>query len=117
MPVTDSKQAFKQYLKQKKAAVQSLSKADQNQVQRLEEQAVVKRIQKRERYASDDEYRTKQQASAKVSMRKKRTVKQNVVDKVSNDNSNDEIEMRAPSPVPVQEQEQQRPRFNLRNLF
>jgi hypothetical protein len=72
MTENSSKQAFKKYLQEKKASSEKLTKLEQNELKRLEEETVVNRLIKRERYASDPEYRQKQQAHARESMKKVR---------------------------------------------
>jgi hypothetical protein len=75
MSESSSKEAFKKYLQQKKQVIQNLSKAEQKEIQNLEENAIVKRINKRVRYSEDDDFRKRQQASARESMRKRKTEK------------------------------------------
>jgi hypothetical protein len=75
MSENSSKEAFKKYLQQKKQVIQNLSKAEQKEIQNLEENAIVKRINKRVRYSEDDDFRKRQQASARESMRKRKTEK------------------------------------------
>ena len=116
MAQKSTKQAFKQYLQQKQAATKCLSKAEQNKVHQLEEHAIVKRIKKRERYASDEVYRTKQQECAKLTMRKKREAKKN--DVPHNDEVVEEFEQQPQTPEPTeQEIIPFALRFNPRNLF
>ena len=70
MAEKSAKEAFKRYLQVKKEATQNLSKPEQKEIDRLEEQTILRRVQKRERYATDPEYQSKKRESSKLSMRK-----------------------------------------------
>ena len=75
MAEINSKEAFKMYLDQKKQVTENLTKLEQKELKRLEEEQILKRLMKRERYATDYEFRIKQQTSARTTMRKKKEQK------------------------------------------
>ena len=109
MSEKSAKEMFKMLLEQKKQATQGLSKAELNQIEKLEEQKLLTRLKRRERYATDPEFKARQQEHARVSMRKNASKKKDVYE------SNEQ------SQQPVQHEEQVQPppkkQINARNLF
>ena len=115
MAETSTKIAFKKYLQQKKQATKNLSKLEQNEINRLEEQKILKRVKTRERYATDEEFREKQKACAKKTMKKVRLTKKQDVENLSDLPDDNEIEVvdYPPSPEPAKEQ----PTKSYSNIF
>ena len=78
MAQNSSKDAFKQYLMQKKQVTQSLaqtlSKPEIKELEKREEKLVKRRINNKEKYATDPEYRKKLQVQERDRQRKKRAL-------------------------------------------
>jgi hypothetical protein len=70
MTEISAKDLFKSYLSHKKMATQNLTKNQRKELEKMEESAILKKVQRRQQYATDDEFRSKQQASARKSMAK-----------------------------------------------
>ena len=100
MTENSTKLAFKKYLQLKKDATKNLTKLEQNELKKMEEEAIVKRVIKRDRYATDAEYREKQQAHARISMKKTKAKMKDVqVDVVEEPEDIEQVEEEEPQYV------------------
>ena len=119
MSQKSAKDMFKMLLEQKKESTKCLSKAELKQLEKIEEQKLITKLKRRERYATDPEFKARQQEFSRASMRKDAIKKKEAKKGVKEMKQEEHTEQHEEPEEQYEEPEAPIPKkkINARNLF